>query len=176
MPFLCFNCDQKIEYEGDGQIDRGFIIYPTFRVIFPEILIEANTNKTYTFRGAPSDKLILRLAIKKDINRQELTKDEFRQIWHEIETKNVIIKLSISANEESTSLIGPAPIIKSWTLAAYGEKYYFWNKKLSDLILNNKKEYKLNIQVFAKEGLSLNTHIVPILEGGGFGQGDLFRP
>ena len=173
---IILNCGQGIEYAGDGQIERGFLIYPTFRVIFSEILISPQITKTYSFKGLPPDKLILRLALRKDPGQPELSKKEIDQIWQELETSNVIMKLNISLNGNDQLSVGPATLIKSWTFAAYGRKYYFWRKQFNDMLLEKNRDYELRIDIKAEKTLSSRIYLVPILEGGGFGKGDIYNP
>lgn len=173
---IVLNCGQGIEYAGDGRIERGFVIYPTFRVIYSEILIGSHTAKTYSFKGLPPDKLILRLALRKDPRQPELTQKAIDQIWQELEASNAIMKLNISVNGDDQLSVGPAPLIKTWTLAAYGRKYYFWRKQFNDMLLENNREYELRIDIKAEKTLSSSIYLVPILEGGGFGKGDIYNP
>lgn len=176
LPMIVLGCSQGIEYNGDGELERGFVLYPTFRVIFSEILINPNIVKTFNFKGLPPDELILRLALRKDLKQQELSLKELDQIWNELETTNVLMKLSISANGDGQLSVGPELLIKSWKFAAYGRKYYFWRKQFNNMRLKNNREYELKVVIKTEKALLSNIYLIPILEGGGFGKGDIFKP
>ena len=160
-------------YEGDGDLDNGLILHPTFRVKFKEIELGKNSVTTYRFKGVSKDNLKFILVWS---NSQERPlSNEVIEEFDKLEESNTKIGLELFANDEKTISIELSPLVKSWTYAAIGNTKYFWNSNLINMSLDPSVQYKLTLTVVPeREGLS-NIIVLPILEGGGFGAGDVYR-
>ena len=169
-----WGCGQS-EYEGDGTLDTGFFFYPKFKVTFSEILINVPIKKIYGFRGTPSDELILRFDILRGDGKHETDNKELSLLWEDLNKAKIQLKVNLAMGDSKIDLVGPAFLTESWTLAAFGKEYYFWHKDFDKLVLNKNAEYKLTVEVDTKGNLKQKVFLVPILEGGGFGKGDIYR-
>lgn len=174
LAVVFWGCGQS-GYEGDGTLDEGFLFYPKFKVTFAKIPINAPIKKIYKFRGASSDELTLRFDILRQEGQREIENKELILLWEDLNKAKVQLKVNLTIGDAKVSLVGPALITESWTLAAFGKEYYFRHKDFDKLVLNKNAEYKLNVEIDTKENLRQKVFLVPILEGGGFGKGDIYR-
>jgi len=67
-------------------------------------------------------------------------------------------------------------LIRDWKLAGYRDVWYFWNKKYTYLKLNPIIRYELIIKVESNSQSASEIKLIPILEGGGFCKGEIYRP
>lgn len=172
MIFL--GCGQN-EYKGDGTLDKGFFFYPKFRVTFSEIPINANIKKIYKIIGAPNDELILRFDIVRAEGKRETDFKELTLIWEDLNKAKIELKVDLTIGGSELRSVGPDLLTQSWTLAAFGKEYYIWHKDFNNLILKKDGDYKLNVTINAKGNLRQKVFLIPVLEGGGFGKGDIYR-
>ena len=167
-------CGQR-DYKGDGTLDTAFFFYPKFKVTFSELPINTPIKKLYRFRGTPDDELILRFDILREDRKRETDYKQLTLLWKDLNKAKIVIKVVLAIGDSKVRSVGPALLTEAWTLAAFGKEYYFWHKDFNKLLLNKKAEYKLNIEVDVKGNLRQKVFLVPILEGGGFGKGDIYR-
>ena len=160
-------------YEGDGELDNALILHPTFRVKFKEIELGKNTVATYRFKGVTKDKLKFILVWSNSQARP--LSDEAAGELDKLDKYNTKVGVELLENGKKTVSLELSPLVRSWTYAAIGDTKYFWNSNLINMNLDPSTQYKLTVSVVSeREGLS-NIILLPILEGGGFGEGDAYR-
>lgn len=168
-----YGCDIGYDYEGDGEIDRGILVYPTFRIRFERIPININSLYKYRFKGVPNDDMMLRFELHLGDN-EKLSKHDIKHIMNLISDTKICVSIELSENHSIST--GLRSFAKHWTLSAYGKRYYFWNNKFTELYFDNEGWSTLVISVFQNLKFSRQIYIVPVLEGGGLGKGDVYRP
>jgi len=172
--FLTSGCDSGLLYKGDGDLDNGILFYPTFRVRFDKINISNENNVSVKFRGVPSDELSLRLELSNGIkiNSNKIKSQTFFKIIDES-----IIKLSVGLydGDELVKEVITSSLTSNWTYASIGNIYYFWNQEFTNIRLNPDIHYEMKISTKIIGHPMQTMYLTPILEGGGFGKGDIFR-
>lgn len=171
---ILFGCGQN-DYKGDGKLETGFIFYPKFRVTFPKIPLNESIKRTFTFKNTPNYEFILRFGILRNDNEYEIDNEKFKLLWEALNKAQIEIEVNLTNSSLTLKSVGPVSLTKNWVLAAFGKEYYFWHKELNKLRLKSSDEYKLEINVHVKEKSMQKVFLVPILEGGGFGKGDIYK-
>ena len=174
LPFIA--CDTGFNYRGDGEVDSGLIIYPTFRVVYPEIALTQRKRVIYKFQHAPQVDLTLRLVLSNSKGKKSFTWKETEEIFETLKNADVKIKTELLSEGRLQRFTVFGKLINTWTFASFGDVYYFWNKKFFDFKVDRNIEYDLIIEIESVFQSFSSIVLVPIIEGGGFGKGDIYRP
>jgi len=168
-------CADRWGYEGDGNEDHGLLFYPTFRVSYESVKLSKKSITSIKFKGVPSNELILKLQLSDSKGHRNLEGSTAFDASQKINTSGIKIGIELRDNEKIVKVVPLSILSDNWKLASVGRIWYFWNSEFVDLSLNSETQYEVRITVEPEAAFPTGLTLIPILEGAGFGKGDIFR-